>query len=258
MSGDKRRPWSKFYWADWTGDRKLRSCGLAARGLWMEMLAVMHEATPYGYLLMGGLPLTAQQLANQAGCSLAACERGIAELERASVFSRDEKGVIYSRRMVRDHAKSEQGRADIGKRWRDDRSPNSDPNRSPNRVHDRPPTDIPITPYARDQKEQLPSSELVAARAACDVTGGYSPKDLADVIYECLDTAGFDRANVMQYIEKFKTWFAAGCHPEDDVQAAINAMMAGRPYGWRPSTMQFFEKEIFRRRDMRLKAKEVA
>lgn len=37
-------PWLKFYPTDWRSDPALKMCSLAARGLWIEMIALMHEA----------------------------------------------------------------------------------------------------------------------------------------------------------------------------------------------------------------------
>ena len=59
--------WMKFYPTDWTGDRGLRLCSLAARGLWAEMLCVMHEAAPRGSLLIAGRPVSVAELANLVG-----------------------------------------------------------------------------------------------------------------------------------------------------------------------------------------------
>ncbi len=75
-------------------------CG-AARGLWMEMLCIMHDAIPRGYLCVGTLTVTPQQLANLAGFPLKECQSLLKELEAANVFSRDDTG-IYSRRMKKD------------------------------------------------------------------------------------------------------------------------------------------------------------
>lgn len=98
---DKREPWSKFYWADWRANKELRLCGLAARGLWMEMLCLMHEATPYGHLLINGLIPTLQQLAVQVGAPAPAVRKAMLELETAGVATITE-GVWISRRMMRD------------------------------------------------------------------------------------------------------------------------------------------------------------
>jgi len=50
-------PWMKFYPRDWRGDQALRAVSIAARGLWMECLCIMHEAKPYGHLVLNGQPV---------------------------------------------------------------------------------------------------------------------------------------------------------------------------------------------------------
>lgn len=99
-------PWLKFFPTDWRSDPKLRMCGLSARGLWIEMIALMHEATPYGHLLVSGLAPTDTQLAVLVGASPDQIPVLRGELEAAGVFSRTKEGVIYSRRMTRVAKKS--------------------------------------------------------------------------------------------------------------------------------------------------------
>lgn len=99
-------PWMKFYPSDWRADPALRSCTIAARGLWVEMLAIMHEAEPYGSLLINGARVDKKRLAALAGIREAECSVLMLELEGFGVFSRDNDGTIYSRRMRRDAAKA--------------------------------------------------------------------------------------------------------------------------------------------------------
>ncbi|MCC4240359.1 hypothetical protein [Thalassospira povalilytica] len=99
-------PWMKFYPTDWRADPALRVCSLAARGLWVEMLCIMHEATPRGYLTIKGRAVTDAQLAALSGASIDDITKLIGELEDMGVFSRDGKGCIYSRRIIRDEKKS--------------------------------------------------------------------------------------------------------------------------------------------------------
>lgn len=103
-------PWVKWYWADWRSDPRLRMCSLAARGLWAEMLALMHEASPYGHLLVAGRAPTDAQLAVLAGAPSDQIPGLLGDLEAAGVFSRTREGVIYSRRMVRDEKRARQSR----------------------------------------------------------------------------------------------------------------------------------------------------
>lgn len=99
-------PWMKFYPSDWRADPALRSCTIAARGLWIEMLALMHEAEPYGSLLINGARIDKKRLAALAGIRDSECTVLLLELEGFGVFSRDEDGTIYSRRMRRDAQKA--------------------------------------------------------------------------------------------------------------------------------------------------------
>ena len=101
-----KQPWLKFFPSDWRADPALRMCSLAARGLWIEMLCLMHEARPHGSLLVNGKPVTAAQLANLVGGGVAEVEGFLAELEEAGVFSRDADGALYSRRMRRDEERA--------------------------------------------------------------------------------------------------------------------------------------------------------
>lgn len=108
-------PWFKFYPSDWRADPALRMCSLGARGLWMELLCVMHEATPRGFLLINGRPLTAVQMAGLVGCGVEDASSYLDELTEAGVLSRDETGLIYSRRMRADTERAAKDRANGGK-----------------------------------------------------------------------------------------------------------------------------------------------
>ena len=104
--GMGKQHWMKFFPSDWRSDSALRSCSAAARGLWIDMIAFMHEADPRGSLLIGGQSPTPAKLA--ALCAMTVDETVVllAELEGAGVFSRKKNGIIFSRRMERDEAVS--------------------------------------------------------------------------------------------------------------------------------------------------------
>jgi hypothetical protein len=107
-------PWLKFYPTDWRGDAALRSVSFAARGLWMDMLTLMHEAEPYGHLIVNGRAPAISRLARMLGGGLEEVTQLLDELEEEGVFSRTEDGTIYSRRMVRDYAKAARDKANGG------------------------------------------------------------------------------------------------------------------------------------------------
>ncbi|HJR82571.1 MAG TPA: hypothetical protein VJ775_01465 [Sphingomicrobium sp.] len=115
----------------------------------------MHEASPYGHLVLGGLAVSNDVLARMSGLGADECGALLSELESAGVFSRTRKGVIYSRRLVKDRSRSEKGRKSVNKRWaqgaenlREKPQPNRCPNRGP----------ITQKPEARERKKDKPSS----------------------------------------------------------------------------------------------------
>lgn len=109
-----KRPAFQFYPADWRKDVELRSCSIAARGLWIDILCIAHECDPYGHLAINGRPMTAAKLAGQVGLTAAQCKTLLDELIENGVARIDGEGVIYSKRMVQDEDVRNR-RADGGK-----------------------------------------------------------------------------------------------------------------------------------------------
>ncbi|MDN5924174.1 MAG: hypothetical protein L0H70_04155 [Xanthomonadales bacterium] len=97
-----KRPAFQFYPADWRKDSALQSCSIAARGLWIELICVMHEGSDYGKLTVNQKPLSVQKIARIVGESTAMVRRLLNELEGAGVFSKASDGTIFSRRMLKD------------------------------------------------------------------------------------------------------------------------------------------------------------
>ncbi len=102
--------WSKFFWSDWLSDIALRKCSVPARGLWIDLLCVAAQHDPIGYLAVNNEPLSIKDMARISGISEGEAATLLGELERTGVLSRNRKGVIYNRRMVRDHEKSQTNR----------------------------------------------------------------------------------------------------------------------------------------------------
>lgn len=97
-----KRPSFQFYPGDWLNDAALRMVSIGARGLWIEMMCLMHQGSEYGYLKVNGKVILSSNLARMSGATLSETEGWLGELESAGVFSRDESGCIFSRRMIRD------------------------------------------------------------------------------------------------------------------------------------------------------------
>lgn len=108
---EKRQPYMKFYCSDWRADPRLRMCSLAARGLWIDLMSYAHEGEPYGYVTIDGQVPDLAGIAALVARPLKEVKAALAELEERNVFSREDNGAIYSRRMVRDKAKADRDRA---------------------------------------------------------------------------------------------------------------------------------------------------
>lgn len=98
--------WMKFYPSDWRSDPALRACTPTARSIWIDLIGLMHEAEPYGYLLLNGVAPSVKTLSGLLNVHHKTLIAGMINLSENGVYSTDENGVIYSRRMVRDHAKA--------------------------------------------------------------------------------------------------------------------------------------------------------
>jgi hypothetical protein len=114
-----RRPWFKFYTSDWRGDAKLQGCSIAARGLWIDILCMMHEVKPYGHLLIDGKPPSYYRISQLVKADYRVVKNLMAQLKKAGVFTGDITSGITSRRMVRDEAKRHTARELSKKRWGD-------------------------------------------------------------------------------------------------------------------------------------------
>jgi hypothetical protein len=60
-----KRPSFQWYPADWKNNAKLRRCTFAQRGVWVEIIGLMHASDEYGVLRW-----TLKEIANAIGCKL--------------------------------------------------------------------------------------------------------------------------------------------------------------------------------------------
>jgi hypothetical protein len=88
-----KRPSFQFYPADWRKDANLRRCSPSARGVWMDVLCVLHDSDDYGIVRW---PL--KELASAAGAALSS----LRELGEKRVLKGCDKGpcepLIYTPR----------------------------------------------------------------------------------------------------------------------------------------------------------------
>jgi hypothetical protein len=101
-------PYGKFFWNDYAADLDLASCSLAAQGLWMRMLCIAaHHKPRKGYVAQAGKRLDAEGIGRIVAQPAEVVQGLLDELKAANVYSVDTHGRIYSRRMLRDAARTE-------------------------------------------------------------------------------------------------------------------------------------------------------
>lgn len=98
-------PAFQFYPGDWMKDPNLRRSSLAARGLWIDMLCLMFECEERGVLISGGRPWTQEEVAAAIGGDTNANLEVLRELIRMGVARMDNRGAMFSPRLVRDEEK---------------------------------------------------------------------------------------------------------------------------------------------------------
>lgn len=118
-----KRPSIQLYPGDWLRDA-IAGCSLAAQGLWLRIMFVMHDSSIYGKV-----SLPKDQLSRRCGCTPREFEKLFSELRAAGVPTLDEDGAIVSRRMVKDELVREQTAARQRKFYSEHNAkPNADPN----------------------------------------------------------------------------------------------------------------------------------
>lgn len=115
-------PYQPWYRSNWRAEPTLRLCSYSAHGLWRELLELAFDADPYGYVLINGVPPTPETIAAVATAKTTPDEVRalLAELEAAGVFSRNDSGVIFCRRMVREGRPARKGSSKAKARVEDD------------------------------------------------------------------------------------------------------------------------------------------
>jgi len=96
-------PAIQFYPGDWRKDVGVQSLSFHDRGVWFEMLMLMHESENRGLLILNGAPMEEEALARLLGLNKQVLGKTLARLLSTGVAGRDEQtGALMSRRMVRD------------------------------------------------------------------------------------------------------------------------------------------------------------
>lgn len=117
MKGSEGKlPAFQFYPGDWRRDPAVQSLSYFDRGVWLEILCLMHESEQRGKLLLNGKKMPNEALARLLGLDKQILTKTLDTLLEYGVASIDEETeALMSRRMVRDE-KIRQIRKEVGKK----------------------------------------------------------------------------------------------------------------------------------------------
>jgi hypothetical protein len=108
-------PFWQFYPGDWRKDPGVQALDYETRGIWFEILLLMFESTDRGKLLLNGLPMPDEALANILGLEVAKVQQTVSKLLSYGVASICQNtGALMNRRMSHDeylrHVRAKAGR----------------------------------------------------------------------------------------------------------------------------------------------------
>lgn len=114
-------PAIQFYPGDWRKDLGVQSLNFHDRGVWFEMLLLMHESEVRGKLLLGGKAMTDDTLAEVLHLDRQALAATLETLLKRGVTEREKRtGALINRRMIRDENIRAENRSRLHK-WRKDK-----------------------------------------------------------------------------------------------------------------------------------------
>jgi len=217
----------------------------------MRMLCV--ASANDGYVRINGRGLEVSDIARLAGESPDATVDLLQELDRNGVFSKNRKGVIYSRRMIRDiktAKKNKKNGAQGGnpglKVTRSKQTEKTEWDNPPDIPHDKP-----HKPYANIHMPDIDGDGVARARdfAGRDLN---DPSELLEAVCAIANTSGDTNPNWSVSME-CANWLRAGYDPHDDILPAVEATMARKRDG-PPGSLKYFTKAIQRAHADRLES----
>ena len=97
-------PSFQFYPGDWKRDSGVQALNAEERGIWFEILMLMHDSEQRGKLMLNGKPYPIDAIANIANSEKAKVNLAITKILTYGVAEIDAGGFIFNRRMLRDES----------------------------------------------------------------------------------------------------------------------------------------------------------
>lgn len=99
-----KMPAFQFYPTDWLKDLSVQSLSFEQKGVWIDLLCIMHLSEERGKLIANSLPIPCRILARMIGIDVRKLQNILHVLVKQKVAYIDANGVIYNKRMVKDEA----------------------------------------------------------------------------------------------------------------------------------------------------------
>lgn len=101
----------QFFASDWLSDPSLRMCAPETRGLWIDILCLMHQSPERGFLMIKNEILCDEHVRKALNFEKKKFEFCMSELKRFDIIKKDEKERYYCKRMVEAQSLSEKRKA---------------------------------------------------------------------------------------------------------------------------------------------------
>lgn len=206
-------PAFQFYPADWRKDPAVQSLSYFDRGVWLEILCLMHESEQRGKLLLNGKKMPNEALARLLGLDKQILTKTLDTLIEYGVASIDEvTEALISRRMVRDE-EIRRIRTEAGKKGGNPNllNQNSNQTASKNKNEDNQISTPSVSASATFSSEEEKDSGKLGQTAAAN-SSGHSPRE-SDAEYLERKQREFPELDVEQIFNHFVTLCGSEKYP---------------------------------------------
>lgn len=195
-------PAFQFYPADWRKDPSVQALSFFDRGVWFEILCLMHESEQRGKLLLNGKPMPDEALARLLGLDKQILTKTISVLLDYGVASRDEQGALINRRMVRDE-NLRQIRIESGKKGGNPNLVNQNSTKTKNQVNQNSTPSSSSSSSTSNTKEKTTEAVVKKKAATASTNKNYTDDDFLDALTANL---AYKHLSIRIEFEKAKIW----------------------------------------------------
>jgi hypothetical protein len=179
-------PAIQFYPGDWRKDPGVQSLSFHDRGVWFELLLLMHESERRGVLLLNGQPMPEEAISRVLGLDKQILTTTLTTLLTYGVASVEaETGALYSRRMVRDE-EIRNLRAEAGKKGGNPSLLNHAANQKLTTVVKQKPTPSSSSSSSSSSSEDT-ALRARSARATAEATAPFTGPDISQIAAALVD-----------------------------------------------------------------------